>query len=590
MGSDNSSQQYPQYNNITQNTQNNYSYNNSNLNQNNNKITTDKEKLIPLRRHSNTFVNSIINNSYNNTQPSNPLHSSLNSSLNFKKSNTGEIPTPIFQTNKNRKLSQQYCASFKKSYLEGGYNQNTFLNHLADSLNHGKQLPIEEFERFKKDYLPKYILDWRNIENQNNGIRYWKNFGKIETEKAGEIIEKIGDNKISINEPFYLRRCWFGRYLMKNYARNKNENPIVYVRRENILEDSYNIFTKNKFNLARQLNIRFTNENIEDEGGIYKDWYQSMFKDIISPNKKLFLINPYKTMEPNNIIIYPKYPGMKLEYYEFIGKFIIKSLVDRIHIRNFIINKAHLKLITKKEISLDDMKYFNLDLYSKLKYINDNTIIGNKQLENIRFIWNINTSGNYTQEIELVPGGKGMLLNDQNKNIFINKVIYVETIMPYEEQIKYIQKGLFSILGEGVQGIFSVEEMNFMITGQEDIDLKDLRENIVYKGEYNENHPVIKMFWEKLITLNKNELIQFLKFSTGSSAVPIDGFGSLKNIYGRIQKLTIEPFMNFSAENPDVYTFHKIESKKQNNTIILPKYRTKRELDDAINMIIFNKV
>lgn len=225
MGSDNSPQQYPQYNNITQNTQNNYSYNNPNLNQNNNKITTDKEKLIPLRRHSNTFVNSIINNSYNNTQPSNPLHSSLNSPLNYQKSNTGEIPAPIFQTNKNRKLSQQYCASFKKSYLEGGYNQNTFLNHLADSLNHGKQLPIEEFERFKKDYLPKYILDWRNIENQNNGIRYWKNFGKIETEKAGEIIEKIGDNKISINEPFYLRRCWFGRYLMKNYARNKNENP-----------------------------------------------------------------------------------------------------------------------------------------------------------------------------------------------------------------------------------------------------------------------------------------------------------------------------------------------------------------------------
>jgi ubiquitin-protein ligase E3 C len=75
--------------------------------------------------------------------------------------------------------------------------------------------------------------------------------------------------------------------------------------------------------------------------------------------------------------------------------------------------------------------------------------------------------------------------------------------MPFEEQIKYIQKGLFSILGEGVQGIFSVEEMNFMITGQEDIDLKDLRENIIYKGEYNENHPLIKMFWEKLLLLHK---------------------------------------------------------------------------------------
>ena len=126
-------------------------------------------------------------------------------------------------------------------------------------------------------------------------------------------------------------------------------------------------------------------------------------------------------------------------------------------IRNFIINKFQLKLITKKPINLDDIKYYNLDLYQKLKYINDTPILGNKQLENIKFVWNINNN-NINQENELIPGGKNINLNDQNKNLYINKVIYVEAIMPFEEQIKYIQKGLFSILGEGVQGIFSVEE------------------------------------------------------------------------------------------------------------------------------------
>ena len=161
--------------------------------------------------------------------------------------------------------------------------------------------------------------------------------------------------------------------------------------------------------------------------------------------------------------------------------------------------------------------------------------------------------------------------------------------MPYEEQIKYIQKGLFSILGEGVHDVFSVEEMNFMITGQDEIDLRDLRENIVYKGEYNENHPIIKMFWEKILSLNKNQLIKFLEFCTGSSAVPIDGFGALVDIDGRIHKLTIEPFMGYSSENPDEYKFHKIKSKKQYNTIVLPKYRTKKELDDAMN-IIFSEI
>ena len=575
MGSDNPPQN-SYYNNISQNTY--IKSNNQNPNiysniSNNYPVPTDNEKLNPIRRHSN-FQN------YPNPQNQNIIINPVNSSLSYKKQASAEIP-PIFQRNQKRKLSAQYCANFKKSYMEKETNY-TFLNHLADSINHGTKIPEEELEKFKKDYLPQYLLDWRSVQDQS-GKKSWKNYGKIPRINAQVYLDKLGNNKIKSSEPFYLKRCWFYRYLMRNYAKNKNVNPVVEINRKNILEESYVAFNKEQFNFARPLKIKFINENNDVEGS-YRDWYQNMFKDIMSPNKKLFLVNPYKSIEPFNILIYPKYPGMRMELYEFIGKFIIKSIVDMILIRNFIINKVHLKLITKNQITLEDIKYFNLDLYQRLKYVNDNKVLNNKQLESVRFIWNTGTN----QEIELVQGGRNIFLNDQNKSIFINKVIYVEAIMPYEEQIKYIQKGLFSILGDGIQGVFTEEEMNFMISGQDDIDLRDLKENIIYKGEYNENHPVIKMFWEKLVTLNKNELIKFLQFSTGSSAVPIDGFGSLKDIRGRIQKFTIEPFMNYSADNPDIYQFHAIESRKQYNTIILPKYKTKKELNDAINMIIAN--
>ena len=575
MGSDNPPQN-SYYNNISQNTY--IKTNNQNPNiysnmPNNSPVPTDNEKLNPIRRHSN-FQN------YPNPQNQNIIINPVNSSLSYKKQASAEIP-PIFQRNKNRKLSAQYCSIFKKSYMEKETNY-TFLNHLADSINHGTQIPEEELEKFKKDYLPQYLLDWRSVQDQS-GKKSWKNYGKIPRTNAQVYLDKLGNNKIKSSEPFYLKRCWFYRYLMRNYAKNKNVNPVVEINRKNILEESYVAFNKEQFNFARPLKIKFINENNDVEGS-YRDWYQNMFKDIMSPNKKLFLVNPYKSIEPFNILIYPKYPGMRMELYEFIGKFIIKSIVDMILIRNFIINKVHLKLITKNQITLEDIKYFNLDLYQRLKYVNDNKVLNNKQLESVRFIWNTGTN----QEIELVQGGRNIFLNDQNKSIFINKVIYVEAIMPYEEQIKYIQKGLFSILGDGIQGVFTEEEMNFIISGQDDIDLRDLKENVIYKGEYNENHPMIKMFWEKLITLNKNELIKFLQFSTGSSAVPIDGFGSLKDIRGRIQKFTIEPFMNYSADNPDIYQFHAIESRKQYNTIILPKYKTKKELNDAINMIIAN--
>ena len=548
----------------------------------------DSEKLQPIRRHSN--INDT--NSFNNQLSVMPHNSSKNIPTDFYlHSNSHELPS-LAEKNRTRKMSQQYCADFKKSYLsEGTGTKNRFLNHLADRLNYGTQIPKEEIEKFKQEYLPKYVFDWRNVDDPRTGIKYWKNFGKIYFDKNFEIkMKKLGDSPIGASEPFYFKRSWFYRHLMRNFIKNKNENQLVVVNRNNILEDSYNYLQKiQTINIARPLKIRFVNEQIVDEEGVYREWYQCMFKEILSPQKKLFVLNPYKSLEPNTWLFYPKYPGMKFELYEFIGKLMIKLIADIINIRNFITNRVLLKSILRRPITLDDMKYYNLDLYQKLKYINDNQIRGNKQLESIKFVWNIKGPNNTIQEIELVQGGKNIFLNDSNKITFIDKVIYVEAIMPYDEQIKYTQKGLFSLLEQDVRGIFSVEELNFLITGQENIDLNDWKENTIYKGAYNPNHPVIKMFWDKIGTMQKNELIKFLEFSTGTGSVQIDGFGSLKGVGGRIQKFTIEPFTNYSAENPDIYTFHRIEAKRVYNTIILPEYRSRQELDQAINMILYNK-
>ena len=94
------------------------------------------------------------------------------------------------------------------------------------------------------------------------------------------------------------------------------------------------------------------------------------------------------------------------------------------------------------------------------------------------------------------------------------------------------------------------------------------------------------MFWEKISSMNKNEIIKFIEFSTGSGSVPIDGFDSLKGIGGKIQKFIIEPFTNYSAENPDEYKFQKIEAKRCYHTIILPLYENRGELDKAVNIIL----
>jgi hypothetical protein len=323
----------------------------------------DSEKLQPIRRHS---IISDTNNSFNNQLSKGvmPHNSSKNIPTDFiLHSNSHELPS-LVEKNRTRKMSQQYCADFKKSYLsEGTGSKNRFLNHLADRLNYEIQIPKEEIEKFKQEYLPKYVFDWRNVDDPRTGIKYWKNFGKIYFDQNFEIkMKKLGDNPIGASEPFYFKRSWFYRHLMRNFIKNKNENPLVVVNRNNILEDSYNNFNRIKsINIARPLKIRFVNEQIVDEEGVYREWYQCMFKEILSPQKKLFILNPYKSLEPNTWLFYPKYPGMKLELYEFIGKLMIKLVADIINVRNLITNRVLLKSILRRPITLDDIKYYNLD-------------------------------------------------------------------------------------------------------------------------------------------------------------------------------------------------------------------------------------
>ena len=210
MGSDNppnnNINNYNNNNNIQ--IQKNYS-NNQNINNDlHQKLRNDLQKesanLQPIRRHSNirNMNNFQTNSSSKNV---NPL---LNNSIGGFPNNNNKQSNELNEMSKNKKLSQQYCANFKKNYMTN--SRNSFLNHLADSLNHGTEIPIEEIEKFKEEYLPKYFLDWRNIEDPKTGIKYWKNFGKIYPDKTNKInMEKLNSNKIGASEVFHLKRGWF---------------------------------------------------------------------------------------------------------------------------------------------------------------------------------------------------------------------------------------------------------------------------------------------------------------------------------------------------------------------------------------------
>ena len=90
--------------------------------------------------------------------------------------------------------------------------------------------------------------------------------------------------------------------------------------------------------------------------------------------------------------------------------------------------------------------------------------------------------------------------------------------------IGYLQKGLYKVIPMDLLKVFQPYELEMLIYGVPYIDVKDWKTNTDYKGEYNQDHKIIRWFWEVVETFDQNQLANLLKFSTGSSRTPIHGF------------------------------------------------------------------
>ena len=504
--------------------------------------------------------------------------------------------TPISYTIKNnslsfqRKQSMKYCNDFKKKTQSGG---KYLLNYLANSLM--RNTINEDQPKNIKYYNPEFIIDWRYIKNENTDLFIWKNFGQIPlTQELINSIIQLDYNQISSCENFYKKRIWFYNYIQNNVLNNNNNNndnnnnnPILVINRNNILEESYNQFISTKdLNLKKPIQIHFIDEKAHDSGGVYREWYSSLFKEFFKEKYKLFIENNNQALNKGTYLIYPKYNNMKIDYYEFFGKLAAKALIDQVNISQ-ILNRTVLKYIRNEKVELDDLKYYDMELYKSLKKINDtNNINSNENYKEFKFIWNIKDENKNIKEIELIPGGNNIYLNDENKNLFIEKIIYIETLMNYEEQIQRIKKGFLSFFGNEIN-IFKIEEFDFELSGQRTIDIEDWKKNTIYKGHYNENNNTIKIFWEVLSNLSQNDLFIFYNFCTSSNHVPLDGFNSLKGINNKIQKFTIEPKLSLILDESD-NNFKLIEAKTCFNRILLPEYSSKDDMEKAINIIIGN--
>ncbi|ROJ29158.1 E3 ubiquitin-protein ligase NEDD4 [Anabarilius grahami] len=365
------------------------------------------------------------------------------------------------------------------------------------------------------------------------------------------------------------------------YFRKKLKKPSdipnrfeLNVRRNALLEDSYRriLAVKRSDLLKARLWVEFEGEKGLDYGGVAREWFFLISKEMFNPYYGLF---EYSATDNYTLQINPN-SGLcnedHLSYFKFIGRVAGMAvyhgkLLDAFFIRPFY------KMMLQKPITLQDMESVDSEYFNSLRWIleNDPTDL------DLRFAIDEELFGQ-THQHELKPEGAEIVVNDTNKKEYIHLVMQWRFVDRIQRQMTAFKEGFYELIPQDLIKIFDENELELLMCGLGDVDVNDWRENTKYKNSYNANHPAIIWFWKTVLLMDAEKRIRLLQFVTGTSRVPMNGFAELYGSNGP-QLFTIEQW-GARDKLPRAHTCF--------NRLDLPPYESFEELREKLHMAIEN--
>ncbi|XP_029941502.1 E3 ubiquitin-protein ligase NEDD4-like isoform X7 [Salarias fasciatus] len=366
-----------------------------------------------------------------------------------------------------------------------------------------------------------------------------------------------------------------------DYFRKKLKKPAdipnrfeMKLHRNNIFEESYRriMSLKRPDVLKARLWIEFESEKGLDYGGVAREWFFLLSKEMFNPYYGLF---EYSATDNYTLQINPN-SGLcnedHLSYFKFIGRVAGMAVFHGKLLDGFFIRPFY-KMMLGKQISLKDMESVDSEYYNSLKWIleNDPTEL------DLRFCIDEDNFGQ-TYQVDLKPSGSDMVVTNDNKKEYIDLVIQWRFVNRVQKQMNAFLEGFTELILIDLIKIFDENELELLMCGLGDVDVNDWRQHTVYKNGYCPNHPVIQWFWKVVLLMDAEKRIRLLQFVTGTSRVPMNGFAELYGSNGP-QLFTIEQW-GTPDKLPRAHTCF--------NRLDLPTYDSFEDLREKLLMAVEN--
>uniref|UniRef100_A0AAZ3PI56 HECT-type E3 ubiquitin transferase n=1 Tax=Oncorhynchus tshawytscha TaxID=74940 RepID=A0AAZ3PI56_ONCTS len=320
---------------------------------------------------------------------------------------------------------------------------------------------------------------------------------------------------------FDVKRKYFRQELERLDEGLRKEDMAVHVRRDHVFEDSYReLHRKSPEDMKNRLYIVFEGEEGQDAGGLLREWYMIISREMFNAMYALFrtspgdrvtyTINPSSHCNPNH-----------LSYFKFVGRVVAKAVYDN-RLLECYFTRSFYKHILGKSVRYTDMESEDYPFFQGLVYLLENNVstLGYE----LTFSTEVQEFG-VCEVRDLKPNGGNIIVTEENKKEYVHLVCQMKMTGAIRKQLSAYLEGFYEIIPKRLISIFTEQELELLISGLPTIDIDDLKANTEYH-KYQSSSIQIQWFWRALRSFDQADRAKFLQFVTGTltpGKVPLQG-------------------------------------------------------------------
>ncbi|KAL9100223.1 MAG: hypothetical protein Q9163_004374 [Psora crenata] len=401
---------------------------------------------------------------------------------------------------------------------------------------HGQLLPTSAFYNTMLDYTD-LIADFETWEARRGKFSFCQYPMFLSIWAKIRIMEHDARRQMEIK----AREAFFNSIMNRKAF---NQYLVLKVRRNCLVEDSLRgvseVVGAGCEEIKKGLRIEFLGEEGLDSGGLRKEWFLLLVREVFDPEHGLFVYDEdsrYCYFNPNSFETSDQFFLVGV----LVGLAIYNSTMLDVALPPFAFRKlmASAPNYTGPTTSLsrptpgytlDDLSEYRPALAHGLRQMleYDGDV---EQTFALDFVAATDRYGQL-QQVPLCPSGERRPVNNSNRYEFVN--LYIQYLLgtAVSRQYEPFKRGFFTVCGGNALSLFRPEEIELLVRGSDDpLDVATLEAVAIYdgwgKGIEAPHQTQVVWFWNAFAKANAQYQRKLLSFITASDRIPAMGATSL---------------------------------------------------------------